>query len=175
MLCTLEKPGCCWLSPAGGPQKTMVRRTVGRTVFHRYLCAGRKPRRWRPAILINTLEKPGCCWLSPADGPQKTMVRRTGAAHGFSSLFICGTQAGQVAARNINTVEKTADRLKPVTQEGHRLKSVVQALADFPSCRKATRTAGISKSVHPHSESLMSLLDGRTTRVCPCSIMNLVP
>jgi hypothetical protein len=34
-------------------------------------------------------------------------------------------------SRNINTVEKTADGLKLVTQESHRLKSVVRALADF--------------------------------------------
>jgi hypothetical protein len=47
----------------------------------------------------------------------------------FSSLFVCGAQAVQVAARNINTIEKMqtaqADRLKSVTQEKHRLKPVL--------------------------------------------------
>jgi len=37
------------------------------------------------------------------------------------------------AARNANTVEKTADRLKPVAQEDHRLKSVLRVLGGFSS------------------------------------------
>jgi len=42
----------------------------------------------------------------------------------------------------INTVEKTADRLKPVTQERHRLKSVVRALAGFSSRAREPRAIG---------------------------------
>ena len=48
------------------------------------------------------------------------------------------------------TVEKTADRLKPVTQEGHRLKSVVRLLAGFssPLVSRAPMARGSSPADH---------------------------
>jgi hypothetical protein len=42
----------------------------------------------------------------------------------------------------VNTVEKTADRLKPVAQERHRLKSVVRALAGFSARAREPRAIG---------------------------------
>jgi hypothetical protein len=54
----------------------------------------------------------------------------------WGSLFLLAAFGGR------DTVERTADRLKPVTQERHRLKSVVRALAGFSAGgREQAKTA----------------------------------